>query len=60
MKAGDTVKTLYAGVEVSATVTAVNEKSIDVSISTNAGSFIRTGLVEANKDEQMHEGQYRK
>lgn len=60
MKAGDTVKTMYAGKQVNAVVTNVLDKSIDVEITTADGvRFVRGGLVEANKDEAMHEGQYR-
>lgn len=60
MKAGDTVKTMYAGQEVSAVVKAVGEKSIDVLVTAADGStFVRTSLVEGNKDEALHEGQYR-
>lgn len=60
MKVGDTVKTVYAGKVVDAAVTVVSEKSIDVRITANDGhTFIRTGLVEANANEVMHEGQWR-
>lgn len=60
MKAGDTVKTTYAGKEVSAIVKTVGDSTIDVTITTADGTtFVRGGLVEVKEGEGLHDGQYR-